>query len=64
MKEKDIIKGEALERIDNELFSSFDPEEESCIGGGPYTITASATFTPNGYDAAYDYDIVFADLDG
>lgn len=56
MKEKDIIKGEELERINSELFGSLDPDDESSIGGGPYTNTAVATYTPNGFDAMFDLD--------
>jgi hypothetical protein len=56
MKEKDIIKGNELERLTDELFGLFDPEDESSIGGGPYTNTAVATYTPNGFDAMVDLD--------
>jgi hypothetical protein len=56
MKEKDIIKGEELERIDDELFSSFPPEDESWMVGGSKTITAVATYSPNGPDGMFDLD--------
>ena len=56
MKEKDIINGEELERINSELFGSFDPEEESWIVGGAATGSGSATYTPAGFDAGGDVD--------
>ena len=34
MNEKDIINSKELESINSELFSAFDPGDESCIGGG------------------------------
>ena len=65
MKEKDITKGEQLERIDSELFSSFGSEDEMWIGGGGYTITctSSVTFTQNTADHVDDMDIDFGSLD-
>ena len=59
MKDKDT----ELERINNELFSSFDPEDESWLVGGSATVTAIYSFGPNGVnDNAIDYD--WAELDG
>ena len=63
MKEKNISKGEELESINNELFSSFDPDDESWIAGGSKTITSYITYSPCCVDASYDYDISFAELD-
>ena len=57
MKDKDIIKGEEPERINDELFSSFDAEDESWMVGGSGTVTAIYSFGPNGVnDHAVDYD--------
>jgi len=56
MKDKDIIKGKELERINNELFGSFDPGDESLIGGGPTTYTGVVTYTPSGVDGIVDLD--------
>ena len=57
MRDKDIIKGEELERINNELFGSFDPEQESWMVGGSGTLTTMYSFGPNGVnDHAVDYD--------
>lgn len=56
MKEKDTIKGEELEKIDNELFGSFDPGDESWIGGDRTTNTTVATFSPSGADGMLDLD--------
>ena len=56
MKDKDIIKGKELERINNELFGSFDPGDESWIGGDTITYTGVATYTPSGLDAMVDLD--------
>ena len=57
MKNKDIIKAEELERINDELFCSFDPEDESWMVGGSGTVTTMYSFGPNGVnDHAVDYD--------
>ena len=57
MKEKDIINGEELERINSELFGPFDPEDESWIvGGSRITNTAVATYSPSGPDGMFDLD--------
>lgn len=56
MKEKDVIKGKELERINNELFDSFS-EDEMWIGGYRVTHTGTATYSPSGYDAIVDLDI-------
>ncbi len=63
MKEKDIINSEELERINSELFGSFDPEDESWIVGGSKTVSGSVTFTPNGPDGGGDFDLVFAEME-
>jgi len=63
MKEKDIINGEELERINSELFSSFDPEDEAWIVGGSKTTSSSVTYTPAGGDAGADFDAVFAEME-
>lgn len=66
MKEKDINKGEQLERIKDELFGSFDPGDESWIGGGTTTktITDMYTFTPNGTDINLDFEWDFPQVEG
>jgi hypothetical protein len=56
MKEEDSIKGEALERIDDELFGSFDPESEFWLIGGSYTLTGGNTYSPSGPDGWRDLD--------
>ena len=56
MKEKDIIKGEELERINNELFGPFDPGDESWIGGERTTNTSVYTYSPTSWDAMLDLD--------
>lgn len=53
----DTINGGELERINSELFGSFDPEDETWIVGGGGSITSHMTLTPSGYDYGYDYDI-------
>ena len=63
MKEKNIINGEELEKINDELFGSFDPEDESCIGGGSKTSTSWITYSPCCVDAAFDFDWNFAELE-
>jgi hypothetical protein len=63
MKEKDIINSVELERINSELFGSFDPEDESWIVGGSKTVSGSVTFTPSGPDGGGDVDLVFAELE-
>lgn len=63
MKDKDIIKTEELERINNELFDSFDPVDETWIGGAWDTLTSSTTFTPSGFDAQMDVDWHFAEIE-
>ncbi len=63
MKEKDIINGEELERINSELFGSFDAEDASWIVGGSKTVCSSVTYTPTGPDGGADFDWVFAELE-
>ena len=63
MKEKDTIKTEELEKINSELFGSFDPEDESWIVGGSKTASGSVTFTPAGPDGGGDFDVVFAEME-
>jgi hypothetical protein len=58
MKEKDT-NSEELERINSELFASFNPEDEMWIVGGSSSLTSRVTFTPTGPDAAADFDWVF-----
>lgn len=61
---KDITKGEELEKINNELFGSFDPEDESGIGGGSTkTITDMYTFTPTGHDINLDIEWDFSQIE-
>ena len=62
MKEKSLINGEELERIDSELFNSLDPEDESWICGGATCLTVVSTFTPTGSDTQTDYD--FPEIEG
>lgn len=62
MKEKEINKAEELERINNELFGAFDPEDESWIGGMAQCLTVAPTFTPTGLDTETDYD--FPEIEG
>lgn len=62
MKEKDVIKGKELERMNEELFGAFDPGDESLIGGGWNTITSSVTFSGNSFDHAADIDWTFEEL--
>ena len=59
MKEKDIIRGEELKKIDSELFCTFDPEDETWIGGETKTITDMATYSGGHLDMVLDYEIVF-----
>lgn len=59
MKDKDIIRGEELKKIDPELFCTFDPEDETCIGGDTKTITDMATYSNGHTDMMLDYEIVF-----
>jgi len=61
MKEKDTFEGEELERIDNKLFNAFDPDDESWMVGGSYSLTTGITHTPTGYDVIYDLD--FPDIE-
>jgi hypothetical protein len=57
MKDKDIIKGEELERINNELFDPFESDDESWMVGGSGTLTTVYSFGPNGVnDHMVDYD--------
>jgi hypothetical protein len=62
MKEKDPTNGEELESINNNLFGSFDPEDESWLVGGSTTLTTSHTFTPEGFDALVDVDWAYAEV--
>lgn len=64
MKDKDIIKGEELEKINNELFDPFESDDESCIGGGDNrTYTSSLTYTPSGPDSGQDWDYIIGELE-
>lgn len=57
MKDKDT----KLERLENELFSSFNSDDESWIGGTQITKTVAVTYTPAGPEVSYDLD--FWDFD-
>lgn len=64
MKEKDIIKGDQLEKINNDLFGAFNPDDESWIVGGSKTVTSVMSWSPSGVsDAMIDYDWNFAELE-
>ena len=52
MKEKDPIKGDGLERTNEELFGSFEPGDAS-IGGEGYTHTWTSRLTCS--DTSYDF---------
>ena len=45
-----------LERIESELFGSFDPNDETWMIGGSYTVTGGVTYSPEGPDAWRDLD--------
>lgn len=51
------MKETELERINDELFGAFDPDDESWLVGGSYTITGGVTYSPEGPDAWRDLDI-------
>ncbi len=56
------MKEKELERIDNELFGSFDPGDEAWIVGGSKSLTTVYSFGPDGVvDHALDFD--WADLE-
>lgn len=59
MKDKDIIRGEELKKIDPELFCTFDPEDDTCIGGNTKTITDMATYSDGHIDTVLDFEIIF-----
>ena len=59
MKDKDVIRGEELKKIDSELFCTFDPEDETMIGGDTKTITDMVTYANGHTDMMLDYEIVF-----
>ena len=63
MKDQKLIKGEELERINDELFNSFNPEDESWLVGGGKTSTSWITYSPSGVDAVFDIDINFAEME-
>jgi len=63
MKDQKLINGEELERINDELFCSFDPEDESWLVGGSKTSTSWITYSPCCVDAAFDVDINFAEIE-
>ena len=56
MKEKDIINSEKLASINSELFSAFDPGDESFIGGGDTTTTVITTYWEGYFDGLLDTD--------
>ena len=57
MKEKDN-KGEQLEKLSNELFGAFDPQDEAWLVGGSKTITMGQTASaePTNSDIWVDLD--------
>jgi hypothetical protein len=58
MNEKDIINSEKLESINSELFTTFDPGDESCIGGGGgVTNTEESTVNDGMIDVMLDMDL-------
>lgn len=65
MNEKDIFKSEQLERVNNEMFTSFNPEDGVLIGGGATkTITDMVTFSSGGQmDYVLDYELDFPALE-
>jgi hypothetical protein len=64
MKDQELIKAEDLETINDELFGSFDPGDESGIGGGDNrTFTSSLTYTPSGPDGGQDWDYIIGELE-
>jgi hypothetical protein len=63
MKDQKLIKAEELEKINDELFCSFDPEDESWLVGGSKTSTTLITYSPCCVDAAFDTDINFAEIE-
>ena len=64
MRGKDIIKGEGLEKINDELFGAFNPEDELWIVGGSTTVTSVMSWSPSGVsDAMIDYDWNFAEME-
>ena len=50
-----------IERIEDELFGSFDPEDESWIVGGNKTSTSYITYSPCCVDAMFDFDYAEAE---
>jgi hypothetical protein len=56
VKKKNDINGQKLERLNSDLFRSFDPEDEPWIGGGSKTVTGGPTGTPDSPDAWLDMD--------
>ena len=50
-----------IERIEDELFGSFDPEDESWIVGGNKTVTSYITYSPCCVDAMVDFDYAEAE---
>lgn len=60
MKKKNNTNGEELERLNSNLFRSFDPDDENWIaGGGSRTVTGGPTGTPESPDAWLDMDLIF-----
>lgn len=56
MDENNIINSEELESINSELFSAFDPADESFIGGGDTTTTVITTYWEGYFDGLLDLD--------
>jgi hypothetical protein len=62
MSDKYTMSAQELESISDEMFNSFDPEQELWIIGGSTknTTTTTITYSPTGVEADYDYDINWA----
>jgi hypothetical protein len=56
VKKKNGINGAELERLNSDLFSSFDPEDEMWLVGGSRSITLGLTGSPAAPDFIYDVD--------
>ena len=62
MKEKDTIKGDELERTNEEFLGTFDPGDEMLVGGKWDTITSHMTFSGSSYDHGADVDWSFEEV--
>jgi hypothetical protein len=59
VKKNNNTNGEELEGLNNNLFRSFDPDDENWIVGGSKTITGGPTGSPDSPDAWVDMDMIF-----